>query len=97
MHYESKTSGHIEGLLYTGDQKNKYTYKNNVPIHGHWWRADPSEMYLFSGLKHNKQESSRVMLKLVDFDPEHRPVHPTAPTVEELTTYRISPERHNAY
>ena len=54
-------------------------------------------MYLYSGLKNNKEESSRVMLKLVDFDPEHRAVHPTAPTVEELTTYRITPERHNAY
>ena len=41
MHYESKTLGHIEGVLYTGDQKSKYTYKNNVPVHGQWWRADP--------------------------------------------------------
>jgi hypothetical protein len=37
------------------------------------------------------------MLHQVDFDPERRQLLPTAPTTEELTTFRISPERHLAY
>jgi hypothetical protein len=38
-----------------------------------------------------------MMMHIIDFDPETRQLLPTVPTVEELTKYHISPERHQAW
>ena len=37
------------------------------------------------------------MLHQIDFDPNARQIHPTVPTVQELTQFRTAPERNGAY
>jgi hypothetical protein len=45
----------------------------------------------------NFDEASQFMLLRVDTDPEHRQILPTSPTVDDLTNWRVSAERHGAY
>jgi hypothetical protein len=45
----------------------------------------------------NFDESSQMMLHMIDTDAEKRQILPTIPTTEELTSFRVSSERHGAY
>ena len=45
----------------------------------------------------NFDESSSLMLHMIDTDSEKRQILPTIPTTDELQTFRISDERHGAY
>ena len=45
----------------------------------------------------NQEEASQVMLHMVDLEEERRQILPTAPTVKELTNFKISSDRHAAY
>jgi hypothetical protein len=37
------------------------------------------------------------MLMQIDDNPDARPIHPTSPTAADLTSWKIMPERHEAY
>ena len=37
------------------------------------------------------------MVLQIDDNPDARQIHPTVPTAEDLTKWKISPERHQAY
>lgn len=45
----------------------------------------------------NWEEASKFMLYQFDEDQEHRQILPTIPTAADLTSWKISPERHEAY
>ena len=45
----------------------------------------------------NEADASTFMLKVMDFDPNSRSIHPTVPSVREVTDFIIPGERHGAY
>ena len=95
LHYTSSVIGRISGILYRGDAKNKYS-KDSSPQIMQFTSVQPSELALMSQLP-NEDEASQFMLHQIDFDESRRQVLPTAPTVNELTTFVNDPERHAAY
>ncbi len=91
----NNSEGQIEGLLYRGDKLTKYS-GNNTPVHNVYKTVKPDELALMAKLPN--EESSKVMLHMVDFDPEVRQVLPDIPTSTSLISkWPISPERHAAY
>lgn len=95
MHYTGITSGEITGLLYRGDAKNKYS-KPNEPTVDRYTVVDPSDFALITQMK-NRDEASQFMLMQIDENENARQILPTAPSQTELTSWKISPERHHAY
>ena len=95
LHYQANNMGTISGVLYRGDAKTKYSTPNNPTIQ-QYKSVQPYDLSLLMQTP-NQEEASKVMLKMIDFDPERRQVLPTAPTTDELTTFVIEPERHAAY
>jgi hypothetical protein len=47
MHYTSNTSGVVTGILYRGDEKNKYS-KPNEPTIERYTRVDPYDFSLIN-------------------------------------------------
>ncbi len=45
----------------------------------------------------NRDEATKFMIMQIDPDDSTRQMHPTAPTREELISWKITPERHQAY
>ena len=95
MHQAGMVSGKLSGVLYQGDLKHKYSTVNNPSIQ-HYANVTPYDFALISQLA-NQEEASQMMLHQIDFDANKRQLLPTVPTVEELTHFRISAERHAAY
>jgi len=95
MHYTTNSIGTINGVLYRGDAKTKYS-KLNSPTIGHWESVHPEELSLLAQLP-NQQESSQMMLHMIDLEEERRQLLPTVPSKKELTSFVINPERHAAY
>lgn len=95
MHYKGMGQGDVIGLLYRGENKTKYS-KPNTPIMHEFTRVEPYDISLYTQMK-NWEESSKFMLHMIDDDSEHRQVLPSIPTAEELISWKISPERHEAY
>lgn len=89
------TKGDITGVLYPGDPQTKYSLPNNF-LTGENSRADPYDFSLVHQLP-NKEEASKFMLLQVDTNPKARQIVPSCPDANELTKFRISPERHEAY
>ena len=94
-HKMGVTSGTIEGILYPGDTKTKYSTPN-APNLNTYTRIEPKEMAALMQL-HNYDEASKFMLMQVAFDESHQEIIPSQPTRAQLQQYRISPERHEAY
>ena len=94
-HYTSATSGTITGLLYRGDAKTKYA-QLNTPSTLDYKRVDPHDFSRVLRMN-NKEEASQFMLKIVDLDDSKRQILPNAPNSQELTTWQIPAERHQAY
>lgn len=92
MHYTGVNSGEIIGFLYRGDTKFKYSGLNE-PLNGRYTIVDPYDFSLITQMK-NREEASQFMLLQIDNDPEHRQILPTAPSVETLTKWKISADRH---
>jgi cytochrome oxidase assembly protein ShyY1 len=92
MHYNVKASGEITGILYRGDPKTKYSIPN-TPAFLEYTRVDPYDFSLVCQLP-NRTEASQFMLLLVDEDEKARPVLPASPSVNDLTNWKISPQRH---
>ena len=92
LHYMNNTVGSIQGVLYRGDKRTKYTTVN-APIMNEYRSAHPEELSLVCQLP-NSEEASQFMLHMVDFDEEVRQVLPTVPTKGELTKWPISVDRH---
>lgn len=95
LHYNSENTGYIEGVLYTGDAKTKYSVPNEPTMPRHY-RADPKELALICQLR-NREEASKLILKMVDFNEEYKSVLPAAPSSEDLLKFGIASERHAAY
>ena len=85
----------MKGVLYRGDAQNKYSIPNDPQI-SVYRNVTPYDFSLVSQLN-NQAEAAQVMLHQIDFDESKRQLLPTCPTLPELTSFRISPERHNAY
>lgn len=85
----------LTGVLYRGDNLTKYS-KPNQPLFHSYRSVVPRELAIVNNLA-NEEEASQFMLKVMDFDPNARTVHPTVPSPEELQKWTISPERHEAY
>ena len=94
-HYETFSAGTISGILYRGDAKTKY-WKPNNPSQQDMKSVQPYDISLITQVP-NQEEASQVMLHMVDFDDERRQVLPTVPTKSELTSWTISPARHQCY
>ena len=94
-HKMGVTSGTIEGVLYRGDNKTKYTKPNALNLNK-IYRVDPTELAPLLQM-HNTEEASKFMLMQVAFDEDHPEIIPSAPTKAQLLNFRISPERHEAY
>ena len=88
--------GYFEGIIYCGDHLTKYDDNPNTPIADEWYKAVPKELSLAARLK-NREDSGVAMLMLVDFDEEHQEIHPSPPVVKDFTSWKNTPERHNAY
>ncbi len=95
MHNTGVVSGQIEGILYRGDAKNKYTQPNEPTIQ-RYTRADPHDFSLIAQMK-NFDEASQFMLLQIDTDEQARQILPTAPIASDFSNWRIKPERHEAY
>jgi cytochrome oxidase assembly protein ShyY1 len=94
-HYTGVTSGEITGVLYRGDNQTKYSIPNEPTIDRYHY-VNPLDISLISQMK-NLDEASKFMLMQVDTNNETRQILPTAPNADELTNWKISPERHVAY
>lgn len=94
-HQTGVTSGEITGLLYRGDPETKYSMPNEPTI-DRYTSVRPRDLTLMSQLK-NREEASQFMLKQIDTNDLARQILPCAPNKEELTAWKISPERHEAY
>jgi hypothetical protein len=95
LHNKGVHSGEIVGVLYRGENKTKYS-KPNTPIMHEFTRVEPYDISIYTQLK-NWEEASQFMIHMIDEDPDHRQMLPTIPTTEELTTFKITPKRHEAY
>lgn len=94
-HYTGVTSGEITGVLYRGDNQTKYSIPNEPTISRYHY-VNPYDISLISQMK-NQEEASKFMLMQVDENADSRQILPTAPTANEFTAWKISPERHLAY
>ena len=94
-HYISSQAGTITGVLYQGDNKTKYSVPNEPTI-DRFTSVNPSDFTLIDQLN-NAEESSAMMLAMIDTDEEKRQILPTLPTTAELLEFRVSSERHGAY
>ena len=88
--------GEFEGIIYTGDKWTKYDVAPNSPSQDSWKKAVPSHLALNAHLK-NRDDADKAMLMLVEFDEDTQVIMPSAPTVKELTSWKNTPARHNAY
>ena len=79
----------IQGVLYKGDAQTKYTIPNR-PIYSRYRSVRPEELAVVNQLP-NEAEASQFMLKIMDFDPKSRTVHPTVPSPDEVQEYVIPP------
>lgn len=93
--HQQRSAGKITGVLYRGDAKTKYSLPNDPTI-GNYRNVTPYDFATVAQLP-NGEEASQFMLHQVDMDEEKRQLLPTCPTISDLTSFRISPERHAAY
>ena len=70
LHYNGVTTGTIQGVLYRGDAKTKYTGPNSPTI-GYYSRVDPYEMALINKMN-NREEASQFMLHMIDTNDNER-------------------------
>ena len=82
QHYMTKDQGSIEGVLYRGDKMTKYTGRNSPNVNM-FKVVKPSDLALVAQLP-NEDQAGKVMLHMVDFDPEVRQILPDIPTPEDL-------------
>lgn len=94
-HYTGIVSGEITGLLYRGDNETKYSKPNEPTLH-RYTTVRPRDFALITKMN-NREEASQFMLKQIDTNEDTRQILPTIPTKNELTQFKISPERHEAY
>jgi cytochrome oxidase assembly protein ShyY1 len=95
MHYATEATGEITGILYRGDAKTKYSVSNE-PLTARYTNVTPYDFALVAQIK-NRDEASQFMLLQVDEDEKARQVLPASPSVNDLTKWQISAERHQAY
>ncbi|CDW89539.1 surfeit locus protein 1-like [Stylonychia lemnae] len=95
MHYGVNDGIEITGVLYRGDAKTKYS-KPNDPLAHYYTRVDAYDFSVIDQLK-NWEEASKFMIYQIDENEQTRQVLPSVPTADELTKWRISPQRHEAY
>ena len=95
MHYANANAGYITGVLDRGEAKTKYS-QPNTPAYAQYRHINPYDLSLVMQLK-NQQESSEIMLHMIDKDPEKRQILPAIPHKGDLTDWQISAERHRAY
>ena len=93
--HQKTTKGTISGILYRGDALTKWSVANSPTIE-RYDVVKPSDIAAVDQLA-NYDEASQFMLHQVDFDEDARQELPTAPTVKDLQTFRVSAERHYAY
>ena len=94
-HFNNSTSGTIQGVLYRGDSKTKYSVPN-TPQAEKYHMVTPYDLACVMQIP-NFEESTQFMLHMVDMDAERRQVLPSCPDKGDLTTWRLSQERHRAY
>lgn len=94
-HYRTNVSGTIRGVLYRGDTGTKYEKPNSAELEA-YSTVKPAECAMMMQL-HNEEEASKMMLHIVDFEPDRRQLLPSVPSTEDLTQFKIAPERHQAY
>ena len=82
QHYMTKDQGSIEGVLYRGDKMTKYTGRNSPNVNM-FKVVKPSDLALVAQLP-NEDQAGKVMLHMVDFDPEVRQILPDIPTPDDL-------------
>ena len=95
MHFVNAGAGTITGVLYRGDNKTKYSEKNEPSVE--IYKDVRPEDFALIDLLDNEEEASQFMLHMVDTNEERRQILPTIPTVSELNEFKISPQRHGAY
>jgi cytochrome oxidase assembly protein ShyY1 len=95
LHGSAQEVARVTGVLYRGDNKTKYS-RNNAPMMGHSISVVPEECAILAGMP-NKEEASQFMLLEIEQDENNRAILPNKPTVKDLTSFKISPERHLAY
>ena len=82
QHYMNKSTGSIEGVLYRGDKLTKYTGTNS-PGSNIYKIVKPDDLALMAQLP-NQDQAGKVMLHMIDFDPEVRQILPDIPTPDDL-------------
>jgi cytochrome oxidase assembly protein ShyY1 len=92
MHLNSENAGTINGVLYRGDAKTKYS-KANEPLLPKYHRADPWDLTLVAQLR-NREEAGQFMLLQIDTNEEARQISPSAPYWRDLVNWKVKPERH---
>ena len=95
MHYNGGSNNKIIGILYRGDEKTKYSHPNE-PMDHNFTRVDPYDFSLIQNI-HNKEESGKFMLMQIDTDDDRKQVLPSLQSKSDLTNWRTTPERHQAY
>lgn len=88
--------GWYEGVLYCGENPTKYDELPNVPATEYWTKVRPKDLSLDALLK-NREDSGVAMLMAVEFDEDLQKVMPSAPTVNDLVSWKNKPARHTAY
>ena len=91
-HYMNNTMGQIEGILYRGDKETKYSGYNS-PVNGSYKIVKPSDLAIMTKLP-NEDQAGKIMLHMIDFDPDVRQSLPSIPTTDELSQWPISADRH---
>ena len=76
---------------------NILTYsKLNYPKNEEWNTCKPDQIALAVGLT-NLDVASSVVFKAIEFDKDTKNLVPRVTTLSELTTFTISPHKHNEY
>ena len=95
-HYLNNPTGEVQGVLSIGQFENKYDRNTNVV-----YEQDYNKQFLTDltagAVMGNPEDSEKVLLRQVDFDPKFRQILPDAPTPEDLQEFQTVPERHEAY
>lgn len=86
----------IKGLLYKGDEGNKYTPENIIASEK-WFKADPSEIATARLLTNRKDVSSQFLVKQIEYNPINMTSSPLVYNVRDLNKFPVSPELNGSF
>lgn len=86
----------IKGVVYKGDESNKYSKKNYYADGDFVHTQKPEELASYLALP-NREVSGKFVIKQIEFNPVNKTLHPVVLNVSELAKFPITAETNQNY